>query len=492
MNGNRNRIPSHSPHSLLTGPRPATGVSSLSHQPVNPTRSVRSSHAPLRVTAGPPARAPTRTGTGWKLSSTAYQVRDKPGGRLRGCEVISFGMCGKNHGLCNLLFGLCTTVIRGWWHNSHVVVVDSVMRSDFANDKLKSVATTSLIDMAAFREYVLERYGVTLALRDQVRVDVHRARWGNRRKGMMDVTAPFRSRFVLRESSTHLHPHHPHHPHPHHIVSDHQMAGYRGDQGYVVPRGTDLNSLAGDPCSGTEKLLIVELVVSAVWGQEWSFEVRHDEGSVQRQGVDWILRGEGSLPWNFAWINTIDSHKFDDLLEHIPLRMPVGFSLPRVSGKVSVIHVRIEEDYIKHVSANLLKKPAQTYRNALTSAWARNILTHIPRTDTVVVLSYLVHGNPILSFLRQAGYSKVVLLQKRPAMGREVNAVADLIAGVQLCNHVFIGCWSHRHLRGSTFSYVIARHLKARNARAKVVFMDSEQIIKNPTPEILSDVSQLM
>jgi len=98
-----------------------------------------------------PARRVPRTGTNWKLTSTSYQVREKPGGRLRGCEVIAFGMCGKNHGLCNLLFGLCTTVIRGWWHTSHVVVVDSLMRSDFADDRVRAVRTSSLLDMDAFR-----------------------------------------------------------------------------------------------------------------------------------------------------------------------------------------------------------------------------------------------------------------------------------------------------------------------------------------------------
>jgi hypothetical protein len=408
-------------------------------------------------------------------------VREKPGGRLRGCEVIAFGMCGKNHGLCNLLFGLCTTVIRGWWHTSHVVVVDSLMRSDFADDRVRAVRTSSLLDMDAFRAYVLDKYGVNVVLRDQVRVEVSSARWGHAEKGWVDVTEEFRRRFELvpRKSGA---------------LRDGQIEGYESDQGYVVPKGTDFNSLGdgGDPCAGFPKRLDVFVKVRTVWGAEWTFRVSHAEESIRKGGgADWILRGEGSLPWNFAWINTIDSQKFDDLLEHIILKMPPGFSLPPVSGKVSVLHVRVEEDYIKHVSTNLLHVSPSSYRSALVSAWSRAILTSIPRTDTVVVLSYLIFGNPVLAFLQRAGYRNIVVLRKQPKKGREVNAVADLIAGVELCNHVFIGCWSHTHLRGSTFSYVIARHLKARSAPVKLVFLDSEQIMKNPRPEVYTTAKDL-
>jgi hypothetical protein len=486
---NRNPIPSHSIKSLFTH-RPVStagtrqGVSSASSTVSRYPLAVRIGSGSASTSTSSPAPAtatarshPSQPRKSWQLSSTTYQVREKAAGRLRGCEVISFGMCGKNHGLCNLLFGLCTTLIRGWWHGSYVVVLDSVMRSDFANDHFRTVRTADMIDFPALREYCRSRYGVNLVLRDQVRVDVVAVRWGNRQKGFANITAPFKARFELHEN-------------PRAVVGSGEGFAV-SDLGYALPRGTDLNALNGDPCRNTAKVLEVHLKVTTVFDDEWTVKVKHDEHTIQSSGVEWILRGEGSLPWNFAWINTIDSQKFDDLLEHITLRMPVGFSLPPVSGSVSVIHLRVEEDYIKHVATNLLKIPQQTYRNALVSAWCRSILTHIPRTDTVVVLTYLVQGNPVLAFMRQAGFAKVVILKKQPLLGREVNAAADLIAGVQLCNHVFIGCWNQKNLRGSTFSYVIARHLKARRAQVRIVFMDGEQITKNTTPEILSSPEQL-
>jgi hypothetical protein len=201
----------------------------------------------------------------------------------------------------------------------------------------------------------------------------------------------------------------------------------------------------------------------------------------------------GNLQWTFAWINTIDSQKFDDLLEHMPVKMPPGgFVLPQLpASPISVIHLRIEDDYTKHVATNMLNIPQSAYRSALISAWQRAIVAHIPRTDIVIVLCYMVHGNPLLDFMRRVGYKNLVMLPKRPGLGREVNAAADLVAGVQLCNHVFIGCWNQENLRGSTFSYVIARQLKARQAAVKLVLLDSEQIIRNPHPEVLPRASIL-
>jgi hypothetical protein len=112
-------------------------------------------------------------------------------------------------------------------------------------------------------------------------------------------------------------------------------------------------------------------------------------------------------------------------------------------GTINVIHLRIEQDWLDHVSlhSNPRSSP-EVVKGQIASKYIDSIQKYIQKDELTFVLTGSTQ-NKVIDYLRDHRYT--YFLFAKPTSYREVNAAMDMVIGKQ-CNNVFIGCG------GSTFS----------------------------------------
>ena len=125
-------------------------------------------------------------------------------------------------------------------------------------------------------------------------------------------------------------------------------------------------------------------------------------------------------------------------------------------GTINVIHLRIETDWITHVSSNrtLRASPESVYRE-IADNYIKLIQKYIDKEDTTFILTGST-SNKVISYLRDNKYS--CFLFPKITCYREMNAAMDMVIGKQ-CNNVFIGCG------GSSFSDILKHRMVGENIR---------------------------
>ena len=112
-------------------------------------------------------------------------------------------------------------------------------------------------------------------------------------------------------------------------------------------------------------------------------------------------------------------------------------------GTINVIHLRIEQDWLDHVSLHSNPRISpEAVKGQIASKYIDSIQRYIRRDELTFVLTGSTH-NKVIDYLRDHRYT--YLLFTKPTPYREMNAAMDMVIGKQ-CNNVFIGCG------GSTFS----------------------------------------
>jgi hypothetical protein len=167
------------------------------------------------------------------------------------------------------------------------------------------------------------------------------------------------------------------------------------------------------------------------------------------------------FPYTFAWLGSLEPPLFDEIFTNLYFHphyyeKAAEFAFQNNiinTDRISVIHLRVESD--TETFATKLKMTFNDYKRAQTQKYIENIQKHIPKTDKVIILSYL-RDHPVVDYLRDNGYS--VYFTEKTENGRELCAIVDLIVA-DLCNSVFLGYFNLETKSGSTFSYFISRRL---------------------------------
>jgi hypothetical protein len=171
---------------------------------------------------------------------------------------------------------------------------------------------------------------------------------------------------------------------------------------------------------------------------------------------------------NGRWYNTMcypawaDHRLFDIVLRAIRFT-PFFVSVAKrftdkipVGAQINAIHLRIEDDAIKHWS-NVNQMSEDEFRNDLSQRYIDLIKEHVDKTDVNLILSYSTN-NTVLDFMKENGYHYIVT-DKDTTMGREKNAIVDTIIA-ESCNKVMIANINFDDSLGSSFSYFVAKRLK--------------------------------
>jgi hypothetical protein len=125
-------------------------------------------------------------------------------------------------------------------------------------------------------------------------------------------------------------------------------------------------------------------------------------------------------------------------------------------GTINVIHLRIEQDWLDHVSSHrkLRVSPAVVY-NEIVDKYIVLIRRHIQTDETTFILTGS-SNNKVIDYLRNNHYAFFVFPKITPY--REMNAAMDMVIGKQ-CNNVFIGCG------GSSFSDILSHRITGANVQ---------------------------
>jgi hypothetical protein len=180
----------------------------------------------------------------------------------------------------------------------------------------------------------------------------------------------------------------------------------------------------------------------------------------------------------FAWINDINKELFEHILMNI--RFHKDFVEKSIhfkeknncnNGKTNVIHLRVENDAIKHWS-KMNNMTEQNFKAYIENKYIDLIKKYIDKNDQTIILSS-TFDNAVIDFLLNNGYS--YLFTEKHFEGREKNAITDLLIS-ESCNNIFIGNFNPLKLNGSSFSYFISKTLPE---HVKQIMIDLDRIYDN-------------
>ena len=249
----------------------------------------------------------------------------------------------------------------------------------------------------------------------------------------------------------------------------------------LIPSGTILNNIKGDPLSGEAKKLYITYTINSNKVTETYSEYINKDIILDLQNPTNILSWDQI---DNCYIN--DGELFDYLLKNIKFNnrfvkySEIALLIDRnneytnisnidfQNKKTNVIHLRVEKDMTGHMLSHN-KMTQEEYDIELQNKYIELIKQYFSKNDIIFVLSYDLNNN-VVKFLKENDY-EFYFTKKQIFEGREQHAIVDLLIG-EKCNNYFIGNWNFAIRQGSTFSYF----LYVRNDADKNIFIDMYNI----------------
>jgi hypothetical protein len=133
-----------------------------------------------------------------------------------------------------------------------------------------------------------------------------------------------------------------------------------------------------------------------------------------------------------------------------------------INNKINVIHLRLENDAIKHWSkSNNISE--QNFKGSLENKYINLFKKYISNTDQNIILSSEINHR-VANFLRENNYNFKFIPKFYD--DREKNAIVDFLVS-KCCNNIFIGNG------GSTFSFYIDKSIQNNK---KKIYIDLDNI----------------
>jgi hypothetical protein len=251
----------------------------------------------------------------------------------------------------------------------------------------------------------------------------------------------------------------------------------------LIPIGTNLNNIKGDPVSGQLKNLYINYTLNSKKVTEKYIEYINTDIVIDLQTPRTVLNWEQI---DNCYIN--NKTIFDYLLKNIRFNnrlvkySEIALLIDRnneytnianinfENKKTNVIHLRIEKDMTGHMLGHN-NMTQEEYDTELQNKYIDLIKNNFSKNDIIFVLTYDLDNN-VIKFLKENDY-EFYYTKKNIFNGREKHAIIDLLIG-EKCNNNFIGNWNFDIRQGSTFSYF----LYTRNDAIKNIFIDMYDIKK--------------
>lgn len=330
----------------------------------------------------------------------------------------------RGNGLTNQLITLALGIMNCQLEKKSVLIVDTF----FDDITLKMYSPVSaILDMDRMNIFLEREFGVTIVDIHDVKFTLQRVLYGaGAGANSLDLTD------TLQEL-------------------------YCGPTTLHIPKETNLNLLKGDPCVNRQKIVTVQYEIN---GKPITEHYAERNARIESDIV--FNLSKANCIYSFKCIDAINRRLFDCILQNMAFHPTFVAraeefiaTLPR--GRMSCVHLRIEDDAITHWS-KMNRMSESDFRELLEAKYMDAITRHVPKTDHIVFLTYS-GANRVIDYARSQGYS-CFTTPKDAVVGREKHAIVDVLISAA-CTGVFVGNFNPVRLRGSTFSYFCMKLLRA-------------------------------
>ena len=337
-------------------------------------------------------------------------------------------------GLCNQLFALTTGIILALQKGFKIIIVDS-----FLNDYNRNSVTpiSEIINLDKLNTFLRTNYNIVVLDRHKINLTIQSVKYGIE-QNYADIT---------------------------NIIKD----KYYKNNTLYINTNVNLNMIAGrDPLIGKQKHLEITYLINDNLLKEQYEEIN----GLLKTKIEFNLQSTNFVHI-MGWINFIDKNKFDNILKNISFVK--RFDIPNNEhksitqhNKINIIHLRLEEDAIKHWSKQNNMNPT-FFKNVIERKYINLIYKYINKNDMNILLTYSSQ-NGVIDFLKNNGYTYNIS-SKIPEWGRELNAIKDTNV-IDLCNNIFVGNFNLENLNGSSLSYFLLNNIKKTNIKSILIDLD--------------------
>lgn len=221
------------------------------------------------------------------------------------------------------------------------------------------------------------------------------------------------------------------------------------------------NRIKGDPIYGKEKNIYLKYeITDTLTKKAFTVEEVYPE-ELDRHVVIDIQNAEYQFDFvncEFMYTRTNFFNIFEDILlkirytnefENLAMKTITNMG---IQNKVNVIHLRVENDAIKHWSS-MNNMNCVDFQNAIEAKYIALIQKYMNKNDEIIILSSS-SVNGVIDFLIQNGYK--IKISEKYFEYREKNAIVDLLVS-RVCNNIFMGSIHNETKNGSTFSFYISK-----------------------------------
>lgn len=330
-------------------------------------------------------------------------------------------------GLTNQIFSLITSIIIGINNGDKVIVVENFL-TDYSKTNIASIS--QILNIDKINNFLYAKYGVIIVDKYNVELKINYITYGTNN-----------SKYYLTS----------YYKYPFNIVKE-----------------TSFNSICGDPVPNVQKQLIINYTINGYTMEEVYSENLLNEIIFDIKNANYIN--------TFAWINTYNKTMFEDILVNIIFNDQLVNRANNIiryidnTKKINVIHLRVEDDAIKHWS-KMNQMNEQLFKNIIETKYINLLKKNISKTDINIILTSS-QSNEVFNFLQSENYQYVIV--NKLYEDRELNAIIDLLVSTS-CNNKFIGNFNFKYLNGSTFSYYISKLI---NTNIEKIMIDLDRIIE--------------
>jgi len=356
-------------------------------------------------------------------------------------EIYSIQISNKRSGFTNQLLAFITGLDYAKRVNKNIVVVDNML-TDFEKDEY--IPFSHVVDLVHLNKILKDKnFNITVFDKNYFNIKLKSITYGNdgndgNDDNIIDITEETKTNFysnnILR-----------------------------------IPKNIDLNDIKYDPDVGKMKKIFInytinEKLITILYAEKRltdiilnfnkKFDFKYTFGGVtawNKKNIDYILS-------NLLYVNGCNAIA-KKVIDEIPLK-----------NKINVIHLRVEDDAIKHWS-KMNKLSYDEFKEQICNKYIKLIIKYFDKDNHIIVLTYNI-DNPVIKYMYDNGY-KYSFVNKQNKMGRELNAAIDINVS-RACNGTFIGCANIENNSGSTFSFYV--HLLAKKNNAKTVMFDIDHI----------------
>jgi hypothetical protein len=344
-------------------------------------------------------------------------------------------------GLTNQIFSLITSIIIAHANKHKVVVVDY-----FLNDFSKSNYTpiSRILNIKKINKFLKNKYDIIIVDKYNVDFELQSIKYGT-----SEIKIDIMSEILPNSFSR---------------------------NNLFINKFTNFNFIKGDPCFGLQKNVFLYYKINGYDIEEIFDESLKEHIYIDITNANYIHDlGLSCLFFKTQIFNNIlvnleyNTH-FIEKSQIVSEKMRLNVDN---TNKINVIHLRVEDDAIKHWS-NQNSMTEEVFKTHLENKYIDLISRVINKDDYTLILSQSL-SNSVIDFMVKNNYN--FKLTEKQFDERELNAIVDLLVS-KSCNNVFIGNFNFINQNGSFFSKYIETILPV---NVKKICIDLDRIMDPET-----------